>query len=216
MDGSSTLITVLILAGLLLISLILVFVSRRISERKRLKSFEIEQAGLSFFFKCLDVNEISEIENSTYFALDRYKAEYEEAITRTLKKYCEDKKLDFDYHKLLYKKGREKYKKEVERINKRYSDIYQYTAKGLPGSCPGCSKCLVIVSEESDNPQGKHYPKSRSYKNLWVEAATVEAKTTHITDAWTLGGATTVFTQEGKRTIKQYKCPNCGYLYTKG
>ena len=195
------------------IGLIVYFVKRKAIKKTINEQAKTDEENLKFFYECLSIEELEDIEKYSYMYIG---SRYEEKIDEPLKKYCIDNNLNFDESKKKYLDGRNVHEKNAATYVQLNKQSYEIMCMGLPSKCPKCSKEMVEVASRCPNPINKYYPDSIIYKNLWEEVATVETQTTQVSDAWTLGGATTVFTQNEKRTIKQYKCPKCGYLYIKG
>ena len=62
-------------------------------------------------------------------------------------------------------------------------------------------------------------PRCNAYNfplSKWVLISTKTDVIEKFDKAYTLGGATTVFTKNQTKQVKTYKCPNCDYTHTIG
>ena len=102
-------------------------------------------------------------------------------------------------------------KKEKEKSDKlskmSYSERTRYYAeeelKRIPyniRTCPSCSKKLTYLDSKN------------KIVNEWKLISEDVIKQNVVDDAYTLGGATTVFYKEKKNTIRSYQCPYCGFI----
>ena len=76
-------------------------------------------------------------------------------------------------------------------------EMEAYHKEGLPWACPGCHRQL-----------GGDVPKK------WEIISSATTKGRALDKAYTLAGATTIFTKEVSHTVKTYKCPYCGFTHT--
>ena len=77
-----------------------------------------------------------------------------------------------------------------------YRQALQNEAKGgLPTFCPKC--------------HAYNFPLSK-----WVLQSSKAVEVEKLDKAYTLGGATTVFTKKERTQVKTYKCPKCDYTHT--
>ena len=86
--------------------------------------------------------------------------------------------------------------------------LWKSSWEGSYGSLPkNCPKCGAVNYEKTEIG----YPLSK-----WelISTKTVDSET--FDKAYTLGGATTLFTKKQTKQVKTYKCPKCGYIHTVG
>ena len=89
-------------------------------------------------------------------------------------------------------------KKHLKRVLSRMWEKYD-----PPQFCPSC---FSMNYERDDSGMKKN--------DQWILDSS-EIKTKREFDsAYTIGGATTVFTKDKKETVKTYRCPKCGYKVT--
>lgn len=82
----------------------------------------------------------------------------------------------------------------------------------VPTHCPSCGSKNYKHSEE-DRWNGH-----LNYLDIvptWILESSISYKDKKFDSAFTLGGATTIFTKEQTKKLNTYRCPNCNYKLTK-
>lgn len=169
------------------------------------------EENFKFFNMCQEDKDIAQCQNKYHNNHKLHEAE----LLDNLKRYCRENNLDYNKSLKKYFKGYNTYIKILADRRRFASYQINNACGGLPRYCPKCRKDM-IKSFNTGVPDYTGVSTQVVYSSIWEEVASVEVKTKEVTGAWTLGGATTVFTEDKKKTIRQYKCPNCGYRYTKG
>lgn len=126
-----------------------------------------------------------------------------------LEAFC--KKNDIDYNLALktfcrgysiYRSKTSQREEELIKANREQRLQAEVSYTGLPYCCPSCGKVLW------------KYDDYGRIIHEWVLVSGATYTKRSFDGAYTLGGATTVFTKEEKRIAGQYKCPACIYTHT--